>query len=102
MAPPAAHPVSRPANPDAPSLLILPGEIRNGIYESFFKLDQPILRTFTCPGDGPLIPSSRSTVFRGISLLSTCQQIFNEAFGILYTHNTFLFTGTTGEPGSLE
>jgi hypothetical protein len=42
MAPAAARPISKPAN----SLLTLPGEICNGIYEALFKSESPLILAY--------------------------------------------------------
>jgi hypothetical protein len=46
MAPAAARPISKPANSDAHSLLTLPGEICNGIYEALFKSESPLILAY--------------------------------------------------------
>lgn len=79
----------KPIDPAAPSLLTLPGEIRNGRYEALFKYNDTIW----------IVRSNTSTVrrgptkVRGSALLVTCQQVYLEYIGIFYTRNRFLLTG---------
>jgi hypothetical protein len=79
-------PISHPIDPDAPSLLTLPGEVRNAIYEILFVSSQPIKissdqargRSYSSGNAGP-----------HTNLLKSCRQIRYEASGILYAQNTF-------------
>ncbi|KAH7092509.1 hypothetical protein FB567DRAFT_576873 [Paraphoma chrysanthemicola] len=71
---------SKPADPNAVSLLKLPGEIRNVIYEELFVRDQRVRVV-----DG-------HAHFPGVSILATCQQIASEATPFLYSRNTFVLS----------
>ncbi|KAH7066303.1 hypothetical protein BKA63DRAFT_571680 [Paraphoma chrysanthemicola] len=70
--------ISKPADPDAVSLLKLPGEIRNAIYEAILVHDQRVRVV-----DG-------HAHFPVVSILATCQQISLEATPILDSRNTFV------------
>ena len=80
-----SHTISKPADSWRPSLLNLPGKIRNSIYELLFVQKQPIrLR--------PEIMDAvaDSTLKFGVSLLFTCRQIHIEASALVYARNRFL------------
>ena len=79
-------PVSRPIDPDAPSLLTLPGEVRNAIYETLFIHEDPV--QIRANGIDPLGCHSGSVV-PGTALLQSCRQIQHEATGVFYARNVF-------------
>jgi hypothetical protein len=82
----AARPISKPVDPDAPSFLTLPSEIRNAVYEALFKKEEDILLAYK-QLDGER--HSQSTIISGVGLLASCQQVYAEAVAILYASNTF-------------
>jgi hypothetical protein len=86
------RPVSLPENPNAPSLLNLPGEMRNHIYGILFKMDRPVQLVVRSDGNGCGPVRDGSEVVGGASLLGTCRQIYSEAAGVLYAQNTFNVT----------
>jgi hypothetical protein len=91
---------SHPIDPQSPSLLTVPGEVRNAILEALFELNRPIVIS---PSDGTSNSSSdyQSSDIRGVALLRTCRQIHQEATGILYNRNIFcLAEEHYGTPGS--
>lgn len=77
---------SQPIDPQSPSLLTIPGEVRNTIFEALFELSDPIQisrnrfanRTSSC---------YQSRDVHGIALLRTCRQFHKEAAGVLYSRN---------------
>ena len=79
-------PVSRPIDPDALSLVTLPGEVRNAIYEALFICEDPI--QIHANGFDPLSYHSGSVVL-GTTLLQSCRQIQHEATGVFYARNVF-------------
>ena len=79
-------PVSRPMDPDTPSLLTLPCEVRNAIYEALFIREDPI--QIHANGFDPLAYHSGSVVL-GTALLQSCRQIQHEATGVFYARNVF-------------
>ena len=79
-------PVSHPIDPDAPSLLTLPGEVRNAIYEALFIREDPT--QIHENGINPLGYHSGSAV-PGTALLQSCRQIQHEATGVFYARNAF-------------
>lgn len=89
--PAAVHPISKPVNPDAPSLLTLPGEIRNGVYEALFKSESPVILTYE-EYDNDWCRLASTVIWKGISLLVTCKQIHSEAAESAYSNNTFVFS----------
>jgi hypothetical protein len=91
---------SHPIDLQSPSLLTVPGEVRNAILEALFELNRPIVIS---PSDGTSNSSSdyQSSDIRGVALLRTCRQIHQEATGILYNRNIFcLAEEHYGTPGS--
>jgi hypothetical protein len=68
-------------------LLNLPAEIRNTIYEALFHVQGPLVIEGPPKAKWPQIAEP----FGGTGLLATCQQVHNEAAGILYSRNAFLF-----------
>ncbi|KAI4923645.1 uncharacterized protein J4E92_007619 [Alternaria infectoria] len=102
---------SAAADPRAPSIVTtLPPEIRNRIYEHLFAKDGPVLLD---DGNPQMELLSRDHVTQSvhgnieqqlreykpchvfgdcIGLLLSCRQVYHEAVGILYGHNTFLFS----------
>ncbi|KAI4640450.1 hypothetical protein J4E93_008656 [Alternaria ventricosa] len=103
---------SRPADPSAVSFLTtLPAEIRNCVYELLFKREDPVLLHnadvyhASHPFRGALEDyyseyedgvgkdeAFRHDFHEGLALLSSCRQIHDEASGILYGGNTFIFS----------
>ncbi|KAI4962438.1 hypothetical protein J4E86_001473 [Alternaria arbusti] len=79
-------PVSHPTDPDVPSLVTLPGEVRNAIYEALFIREDPI--QIHANSFDPLGYHSGSVVL-GTALLQSCRQIQYEATGIFYARNVF-------------
>ncbi|KAF2029458.1 hypothetical protein EK21DRAFT_89707 [Setomelanomma holmii] len=82
-------PESKPVNSNSPSLLTLPGEIRNSIYKALYIRSEPMR-----------VVQARSHV-PGINLIATCQQTASEATPFLYTRNSFLVTAV-GPDGYVE
>jgi hypothetical protein len=113
---------SGPANPDQPSFLTtLPPEIRNHIYELLLKRDEPVLlhdgkayreslyeklredaqeedeKEYCEEPEFDVEQYVKDDEFHhgfgeSIGLLLSCRQIYHEAAGILFGHNTFLFS----------
>ncbi|KAI4673131.1 uncharacterized protein J4E78_001638 [Alternaria triticimaculans] len=79
-------PVSHPTDPNVPSLVTLPGEVRNAIYEALFIREDPI--QIHANSFDPLGYHSGSVVL-GTALLQSCRQIQYEATGIFYARNVF-------------
>ena len=68
----------------------IPAEIRNKIYELLLVVAEPIdILSLACPKSFQRPPQKLSLA---PALLSTCQQIFHEASGILYGMNEFAIT----------
>jgi hypothetical protein len=107
--------ISSPADPSEVSLLTtLPPELRNQVYQWLFQYDDPVLihnadsfhEECQRPGlYGPLMDfysryeaevgtdkEFRHDFHEGLALLSSCRQIHDEASGILYGGNTFVFS----------
>ncbi|KAI4617005.1 uncharacterized protein J4E87_008517 [Alternaria ethzedia] len=83
-------PVSHPIDPNAPSLLNLPGEVRNAIYEALFIHEYPIqihAKNINRLGYHSGYRSDR--IISGTALLQSCCQIQYEATGVLYARNVF-------------
>lgn len=103
---------SRPTDPSAVSFLTkLPPEIRNCVYELLFKREDPVLLHnadayhASHPFRGALEDyyseyeagigkdeGFRHDFHEGLALLSSCRQINDEASGILYGGNMFIFS----------
>lgn len=90
---------SEPADPSKHSILTLPAEIRNTVYELLFR-DNDLRFRDDEEMDMLLVgslqfPRTLPPIF-GIGLLSTCWQVHMEAIGLLYNGKTFVFrTGET-------
>lgn len=94
----AARPMSKPEDPDASSFLTLPGEIRNAVYEILFKKEEDIFLISRTESIDDVI----WTPIPGVNLLASCQQVFGEAVGLLYSNNTFTILAPTHQsPTSL-
>ncbi|KAI4680403.1 uncharacterized protein J4E84_008051 [Alternaria hordeiaustralica] len=79
---------SQTSNPTATSLLTIPAELRNQIYEYLLVEDEPILIAGSSQDDTAIKTGS----FSGSpAILQTCRQIYHEAIGVLYGHNIFQF-----------
>ncbi|KAI4923732.1 uncharacterized protein J4E92_007706 [Alternaria infectoria] len=103
---------SSPTNPSAISFLTkFPPEIRNCVYELLFKREDPVLLHnadvyhASHPFRGALEDyyseyedgvgkdeAFRHDFHEGLALLSSCRQIHDEASGVLYGGNTFIFS----------
>ena len=79
-------PVSRPIDPDAPSLLTLPGEVRNAIYEALFVYDDSIE---VHANQMSYLDYHSSNIVPGTALLQSCHQVQHEATGVFYARNVF-------------
>ncbi|KAI4957949.1 hypothetical protein J4E86_005089 [Alternaria arbusti] len=78
---------SQTSNPAATSLLTIPAEIRNQIYEYVLVDDRPIV--IVDNADDSVIKTSS---FSGSpAIIQTCRQIYHEAIGVLYGQNVFRF-----------
>lgn len=110
--------VSSPADPNEPSFLNLPAEIRNRIYELLFTRDEPVLlhnakAYHAIPPQAPHHPYRNELTaafddeyeneidqgqlfvhdFRTVTpALLVCRQVYAEAVGYLYNNNTFMFS----------
>jgi hypothetical protein len=86
---PATAPViSRPIDLGTVSILTLPAEIRNAIYEALFCRGELLLLYERTEDDVPLRPAPQT---HGIAALLTCRQIHEEASPFLYSRNTIVF-----------
>jgi hypothetical protein len=83
-----SYPSSEPADPTAPSLLTLPAEMRNSIYEALFVHHKPIVAV--CEWDD--LDSQSRSYSLGLPLLSTCRQVHQEASTYFYSRNKFIVT----------
>ncbi|KAI4660168.1 uncharacterized protein J4E79_005973 [Alternaria viburni] len=83
-------PVSHPIDPNAPSLLNLPGEVRNAIYEALFIHEYPIqIHAKNIDRLGYHSGYRSDSIISGTALLQSCCQIQYEATGVLYARNVF-------------
>lgn len=97
---PTLHSQSVPADPDTPSILTLPAEIRNLIYEILLVFEDvltifPILfERIYDEMSWDMIEShtTTKTPISGVLLLATCRKIHSEAAGVLYSLSRFLLT----------
>jgi hypothetical protein len=95
---PGALPVSHPIDADAPSLLTLPGEIRNAVYEALFLHEYPVRineSTKTDTGYNYIRTYKAKDVY-GLPILQTCRQIYYEASGVLYHQSEFFLCPLMG------
>lgn len=79
-------PISQPINPDAPSLLTLPGEVRNAVYEAIFVYDDPIQ---VHANNISYLDYHSGIIVAGTALFQSCHQIQHEATGVFYARNVF-------------
>ncbi|KAH6883384.1 hypothetical protein BKA58DRAFT_448170 [Alternaria rosae] len=79
-------PISHPINPDAPSLLTLPGEVRNAAYEALFVYDDPIQ---VHANNISYLDYHSGSIVAGTALFQSCHQIQHEATGVFYARNVF-------------
>ncbi|KAI4640425.1 hypothetical protein J4E93_008631 [Alternaria ventricosa] len=78
---------SQTSNPAATSLLTIPAEIRNQIYEYVLVDDRPIVIV-----DNADDSAIKTSSFSGSpAIIQTCRQIYHEAIGVLYGQNVFRF-----------
>lgn len=89
----SGHPVSQPIDKDEPSLITLPGEIRNAIYEELLVHEEPIIAA----DENDTMPASKPTLRLGTALLATCRQIHSEASPCFYSSNVFLASSISVE-----
>ncbi|KAI4615846.1 hypothetical protein J4E80_006265 [Alternaria sp. BMP 0032] len=83
-------PVSHPIDPNAPSFLNLPGEVRNAIYEALFIHEYPIqIHAKNINRLGYHSGYRSDSIISGTALLQSCCQIQHEATGVLYARNVF-------------
>jgi hypothetical protein len=108
--------VSQPATEGPSFLTVLPAELRNEVYGSLLKRDEPIIYIGSRTADEPDFVSGLSDseddqdaselteeetailcapthdVGPSVALLLTCRQVYHEAVGILYGANDFLIS----------
>ncbi|KAH6852986.1 hypothetical protein BKA58DRAFT_450298 [Alternaria rosae] len=78
---------SQISNPAATSLLTIPAELRNQIYEYVLVDDRPIVIV-----DNADDSAIKTSSFSGSpAIIQTCRQIYHEAIGVLYCQNVFRF-----------
>ena len=83
-------PVSHPIDPNAPSLLNLPGEVRNAIYEALFIREDPIqIHAKNINRLGYHSGYRSESIISGTTHLQSCRQIQHEATGVLYARHVF-------------
>jgi hypothetical protein len=86
---------SKAADPSRLSLLDLPGEIRNRIYDYAFKYDQAIrvIGPYSYEGRWSRPDYEGSQVYRApLTVFLTCRQIYQEAVSRFLSKNTFVFS----------
>jgi hypothetical protein len=87
---PATAPVfSRPVDLDTVSILTLPAEIRNAIYEALFCRGELLLLYERTEDDDYFIRPAPPT--QGIAAVFACRQNHEEASSFLYSRNTIVF-----------
>lgn len=97
--PSTTRPFKLPRRLKQTGFLDLPGELRNHIYELSLVAAEPIdLLGFAQPDTFQRPPQRHSLT---PALLSACQDIYEEAIGVLYGMNTFVVTIRT-RPSTIE
>jgi hypothetical protein len=83
---------SSAAEPKKLSFLSLPGEVRNIVYDMFFRGPNQVQLERSGDGHRPVHHDFKQSISNGLPLLLLCRQVYHEAAAVLLSGNDFIVT----------